>query len=582
MNPGATAAIGIEQYTLEGQFVQNWPQTFSDLSGLASDSEGNVYAFDRAAAKVFVFGPSGAVIRSWGTAGSADGQFSTANAYMCHGIAVDEQKNVYVADWKNYRVQKFDVNGNFLLKFGTQGDLPGQFKDGPGGVIVTSLGKLVAYDSPSDWNHLASFDFGGNFGTRSELNSIGFHEGNVTNYTGAIFGKGGERLFCGLRDGGIVVGAEMVTHTFSGAIAGTSRVFSPHTLLNTASFTFPTAATTRGGAGTPRGDVWVVRDKVVELMERRMRFDQYVPTKAVPQPLVLNVSQAAGTQVVDIDFRVMDTDSAVVETALVGFIDGTRAWNKLVVPKTFATSVAGVLGVDVATGVMKRASWNAGADLLGQSFASLSFEVLAKDDRPEMGVHLVTLPNDAQNPSALKISNKPIDEESLTDLWLWLLAKGDPRVEVIGNTVALTAQGQAFLTGAPTPISGTAPASSVAAGTMTIATGSPTVTVASTAMFKPGMRVSGTGIPANSTIVSVTNLTTFVMSANATANSTTATLTIGWDAVHNGSVTTTSGRAFACKMMNWRPVTAAEKTRATGGKFNLSSVTDNSVVSLQP
>jgi hypothetical protein len=199
-----------------------------------------------------------------------------------------------------------------------------------------------------------------------------------------------------------------------------------------------------------------------------------------------------------------------------------------------------------------------------------------------MGVHLVTLPNDAQNPSALKISNKPIDEESLTDLWLWLLAKGDPRVEVIGNTVALTAQGQAFLTGAPTPISGTAPASSVAAGTMTIATGSPTVTVASTEMFKPGMRVSGTGIPANSTIVSVTNLTTFVMSANATANSTTATLTIGWDAVHNGSVTTTSGRAFACKMMNWRPVTAAEKTRATGGKFNLSSVTDNSVVSLQP
>jgi hypothetical protein len=328
--------------------------------------------------------------------------------------------------------------------------------------------------------------------------------------------------------------------------------------------------------------VYVVRDKVVELMERRMRFDTHVPTKAVPQPMVFHVSQAAGTQVVDIDFRVTDTDSPLVETALVAFVDGTRAWNKLVLPKTFTNPVAGVLGVDVATGAMKRASWNAGADLPGQSFASLSFEVLAKDDRPEMGVHLVTLPSDAQNPSALKLSNKPIDEESLTDLWLWLLAKGDPRVEVIGNTVALTAQGQTFLAGAPTPLTGTAPASSTAAGTMAITVGSPNVVVASTALFKPGMRVTGTGIPANTTVVSITNPTTFVMSANATSTSTTATLTIAWDAVHNGTVTTTAGRAFAYKLMNWRPVTAAEKTRAAAGKFNLSSVTDNSVVSLQP
>jgi hypothetical protein len=580
MNAGATAGIGVEQYTLAGQFVQAWAQTFTDLSGLASDSDGNVYAFDRGAAKVFIFDSAGTVIRSWGSAGSGDGQFSTAAAFMCHAIAVDDQKNVYVADWKNYRVQKFDYNGNFLLKFGTQGNLPGQFQDGPGGVVVTALGKLVAYDAPNDWNHLVLFDLNGYYGSRSSANSIGWHESSNTGYSGAVFAKGGERLLCSQVDGGLIVGAEMVSN-FS-AVAGTSRVFSPYTLTTTSSFTFPTAATTRGGASTPRGDVYVVRDKVVELMERRMRFDTHVPTKAVPQPMVFHVSQAAGTQVVDIDFRVTDTDSPLVETALVGFVDGTRAWNKLVLPKTFTNPVAGVLGVDVATGAMKRASWNAGADLPGQSFASLSFEVLAKDDRPEMGVHLVTLPSDAQNPSALKLSNKPIDEESLTDLWLWLLAKGDPRVEVIGNTVALTAQGQTFLAGAPTPLTGTAPASSTAAGTMAITVGSSNVVVASTALFKPGMRVTGTGIPANTTVVSITNPTTFVMSANATSTSTTATLTIAWDAVHNGTVTTTAGRAFAYKLMNWRPVTAAEKTRAAAGKFNLSSVTDNSVVSLQP
>lgn len=576
MNAGATAGIGVEQYTLAGQFVQTWAQTFTDLSGLASDVDGNVYAFDRGAAKVFIFDSAGTVIRSWGSAGSGDGQFSTAAAFMCHAIAVDDQKNVYVADWKNYRVQKFDYNGNFLLKFGTQGNLPGQFQDGPGGVVVTALGKLVAYDAPNKWNHLVSFDLGGYYGLRS----AGGGDETAFNNFSALWGYGADRLFSALNDGGIIVGAEMVS--WSGAVPGTSRIFSPYTLTTTSSFTFPTVATTRGGASTPRGDVYVVRDKIVELMERRMRFDTHVPTKAVPQPMVFNVSQVAGTKVVDIDFRVIDTDSSLVETALVGFLDGTRAWNKLVLPKTFTTPVAGVLGPDVATGAMKRASWNAGADLPGQSFASLSFEVLAKDDRPEMGVHLVTIPSDAQNPTALKLSNKPIDEESLTDLWLWLLAKGDPRVEVIGNTVALTAQGQTFLAGAATPISGTAPASSTAAGTMAITVGSPNVVVASTALFKTGMRVTGTGIPANTTVVSITNPTTFVMSANATSTSTTATLTVGWDAVHNGTVTTTAGRAFAYKLMNWRPVTAAEKTRAAAGKFNLSSVTDNSVVSLQP
>jgi hypothetical protein len=581
MNAGATAGIGVEQYTLAGQFVQTWAQTFTDLSGLASDLEGNVYAFDRGAAKVFIFDSAGTVIRSWGSAGGGDGQFSTAAAFMCHAIAVDDQKNVYVADWKNYRVQKFDYSGNFLLKFGTQGNLPGQFQDGPGGVVVTALGKLVAYDAPDGWNHLNAFDLQGFFQNRSPQSPNPGSEN--LNYRNSSFGQGGDTLLLSAADGGVLVGSSKKYYGPSYPDPeGSTSYFSPHTFSRLNYFTFPTAATTRGGASTPRGDVYVVRDKIVELMERRMRFDTHVPTKAVPQPMVFNVSQVEGTQVVDIDFRVTDTDSPLVETALVGFVDGTRAWNKLVLPKTFTTPVAGVLGPDVATGAMKRASWNAGADLPGQSFASLSFEVLAKDDRPEMGVHLVTLPSDAQNPSALKLSNKPIDEESLTDLWLWLLAKGDPRVEVIGNTVALTAQGQTFLAGAATPISGTAPASSTAAGTMAITVGSPNVVVASTALFKPGMRVTGTGIPANTTVVSITNPTTFVMSANATSTSTTATLTVGWDAVHNGTVTTTAGRAFAYKLMNWRPVTAAEKTRATAGKFNLSSVTDNSVVSLQP
>jgi sugar lactone lactonase YvrE len=49
-----------------------------------------------------------------GVAGSADGQFDTAQ-----GIAADSAGNVYVVDTDNQRVEKFDSSGNFVLKWGT-------------------------------------------------------------------------------------------------------------------------------------------------------------------------------------------------------------------------------------------------------------------------------------------------------------------------------------------------------------------------------------------------------------------------------------------------------------------------------
>lgn len=56
--------------------------------------------------------------------------------------------------------------------------------------------------------------------------------------------------------------------------------------------------------------------------------------------------------------------------------------------------------------------------------------------------------------------------------------------------------------------------------------GSPNVTVTSTAGLVPFMRIYGTGIPAGAYILSITNATTFVLSANASATGT-PTLTLG-------------------------------------------------------
>ena len=54
-------------------------------------------------------------VNQWGKLGTADGEFDGPTA-----ISVDSSGNVYVADLNNNRIQKFDSNGTFITKWGTE------------------------------------------------------------------------------------------------------------------------------------------------------------------------------------------------------------------------------------------------------------------------------------------------------------------------------------------------------------------------------------------------------------------------------------------------------------------------------
>ncbi len=51
--------------------------------------------------------------------------------YMFYGVSdieVDSKENIYVADTRNYRIQKFDRSGNYIQTIGRQGQGPGEFE----------------------------------------------------------------------------------------------------------------------------------------------------------------------------------------------------------------------------------------------------------------------------------------------------------------------------------------------------------------------------------------------------------------------------------------------------------------------
>ena len=100
----------------EGQF--NTPEgiLYNALSGI-------VYVADSGNHRVQAFSPDGEFLFSWGSAGSAEGQFLNPV-----GLASDADGNVYVVDVVNHRVQVFDFRGRFLRAWGAKGEGAGEFR----------------------------------------------------------------------------------------------------------------------------------------------------------------------------------------------------------------------------------------------------------------------------------------------------------------------------------------------------------------------------------------------------------------------------------------------------------------------
>ena len=96
---------------------------FDDPYGIAADGAGHVYVTDYRNHRIQKFDGDGTFLTKWGGEGSGDGEFRNP-----WGVAADRDGNVYVADSNNHRIQTFAADGAFLAQWGGEGGGEGQFR----------------------------------------------------------------------------------------------------------------------------------------------------------------------------------------------------------------------------------------------------------------------------------------------------------------------------------------------------------------------------------------------------------------------------------------------------------------------
>ena len=128
-------------------------------TGMAFDSKDRLYVTDEFNHRVSIFDSEGNFLGKWGEQGDGDGQLNGPS-----GVDFDSQDNAYVVDQHNHRVQKFSPAGDYLLQWGEFGSGDGQMNlpwgvgvDGEDNVYVADWRNDRIQKFSPDGRFLASF-----------------------------------------------------------------------------------------------------------------------------------------------------------------------------------------------------------------------------------------------------------------------------------------------------------------------------------------------------------------------------------------------------------------------------------------
>ena len=147
---------------------------FNGLSDVLVAPDGDIFVADghehdsKANNRIVKFDAHGKYLMQWGRTGTGPGEFNSP-----HGLAMDREGRLYVADRANNRIQIFDQNGHFLGQWRQFGR--------PSGIFITKDDMIYVADSLSSPKNNPGFRNGIRWGRIADGKVIGFIPWNEYN-----------------------------------------------------------------------------------------------------------------------------------------------------------------------------------------------------------------------------------------------------------------------------------------------------------------------------------------------------------------------------------------------------------------
>jgi sugar lactone lactonase YvrE len=407
----STSSDDVKVYDLNGSLDRSLDPISSakyNVYDLAIDEDGTLFVADEY--WITSMDSDGSINWRVGGYGSEDLKFNYA-----YGITIGQDGNLYVADHSNHRVQVLDKNGSFIRKFGENGSAPGQL-NGPLDIASLPDGRMVV----GDQSYLHYFQPDGTFLKRE-------NQGN--NYVsvgpdGTLFSRG--KLLDS--EGGQI--------TYISNLQYNSRT-----------------------CFTPEGDLIESYNSKLRLWKRAFRTKGLPERNVIAQPAIREVSQRAGTNIIDIKVEIIDADDDNATLGILAAIDGEfNNPNKWIIPQGWVDYSENQIGSPISTNVVHTFSWDVKQDWAEQT-GSLEFEVFSQTGSrtKPIDVHYLTLPLGDGN---LTISRSPIKDAEMVNYLKYLLVSGQgglslsagkivdgngvALVEVSGSSLHATAEGRAL------------------------------------------------------------------------------------------------------------------------------------------
>ena len=158
------------------------------------------------------------------------------------------------------------------------------------------------------------------------------------------------------------------------------------------------------------------------LYRRTFRTKMETNHNSVPQPVIHRIAQRTGTNVMELDFEVIDTDDDNVTVGILAYCGSDK-----LVPQAWLNGTGSKIGTPIATNTVHSMEWDVKQDW-NTSTGSIKFEILCQDGSREKPVdlHFLKLPFQDGN---LTISRSPLKDSDFQNYAKYLLAKGDAQFE---------------------------------------------------------------------------------------------------------------------------------------------------------